>query len=211
MTIQVRDTLQVKFGKIDQAVSLFTGSHSFTPFNDPALHLNVLTDISGPMYTLVVEVVVPGLGEFERVREQSFQQPGYAEWFQQFQLYVEGGKREYYTVEGSYASWTRPGLIVVREIYRTYKWQIETAINLLKRYGGLLVDRGVGKIPRILTDASGPMFQAVIEIETESMSAWETQRRAVYQQVEFQVWFNQMLTAVEAGTHDFYRVEYTGG
>jgi hypothetical protein len=43
------------------------------------------------------------------------------------------------------------------------------------------------------------------------MSAWETQRRAVYQDVEFKVWFNQMLTAVEAGAHEFYRVEYTGG
>jgi hypothetical protein len=211
MTIQVRDTLQVKFGKIDQAVSLFTGSHAFTPYTDPAFHLNVLTDISGPMYTMVVEIVVPDLGEFERVRDQSYQQPGFEDWFKQFQLYVEGGKREYYTVEDSYASWSRPGLIVVREVYRTYKWQIETAVSLLKRYGGLLVDSGVGSVPRILTDASGPMFQAVIEVETESMSAWETQRRAVYQEVEFRVWFNQMLTAVEAGAHEFYRVEYTGG
>jgi hypothetical protein len=81
----------------------------------------------------------------------------------------------------------------------------------LKRYGGLLVAHGVGKNPRILTDASGPMFRAVIEIETESMSAWETQRREVYRQVEFQVWFNQMVAAVEAGRHDFYRVENTHG
>jgi len=39
----------------------------------------------------------------------------------------------------------------------------------------------------------------------------ETQRRKTYQAVEFQVWFNQMLTAVEAGEHGFYRVEYTAG
>jgi hypothetical protein len=209
MTIQVRDTLQVKFGKIDQAVALFTGSHSFTPFNDPKYQLNILTDISGPMYTLVNEFIMPDLGEFERVREQSFQQAGYASWFKQFQLFVEGGKREYYTVEGQYAAWPQPGLMVVRETYHTYKWQIETAVSLLKRYGGLLIDRGVGRSPRILTDASGTMFQAVIEIETDSMSSWEAQRRETYQQVEFQVWFNQMLTAVEAGSHEFYRVEYT--
>lgn len=205
--IQVRDTLNVKFGKIDQAVDLFSGSHPAAPFAEAEYQLSVLTDVSGPMYTLINEFVVPDLGKFEAARERSFAQPGFAEWFNQFQLFVEGGRREYYNVEGEYASWSRPGMIVVREVYRTYKWQIETAVSLLKRYGGLLADHGVGKNPRILTDASGEMFRAVIEIETESMSAWEMQRREVYRQVEFQVWFNQMVAAAEAGRHDFYRVE----
>jgi hypothetical protein len=209
--IQIRDTLQVKFGKIDQAVELFTGSYQFAPFGAQDFHLNVLTDISGPMYTLINEFVAPNLGEFEVARDQSFTQAGHEEWFRQFQLYVEGGKRDYYTIEGKYQSWTRPGLIVVRETYHTFKWQIHHAVSLLERYGGLLADRGVGQNPRILTDASGPMFQAVIEIETESMSDWELRRREVYQQAEFQTWFMQMLTSVEAGAHEFYRVEFTGG
>lgn len=209
--IQIRDTLQVKFGSIDQAVDLFTDPEAGAPYSAPEYHLNVLTDVSGPMYTLINEIVVPSLGDFEEVRDKSFSQPGFEDWFKQFQLYVEGGRREYFTVEGDYTPWSRPGVIVVREAYRAYKWQIQTAVSLLKRYGGLLVDRGVGKNPRILTDASGPMFQAVIEIETESMSAWETRRREVYEQVEFQVWFNQMQTAVESGVHDFYRVEFTAG
>ncbi|NLG96917.1 MAG: hypothetical protein GX491_06110 [Chloroflexi bacterium] len=209
--IQIRDTLQVKFGSIDQAVDLFTDPEAGAPYSAPEYHLNVLTDVSGPMYTLINEIVVPSLGDFEEVRDKSFTQPGFEDWFKQFQLYVEGGRREYFTVEGDYTPWSRPGVIVVREAYRAYKWQIQTAVSLLKRYGGLLVDRGVGKNPRILTDASGPMFQAVIEIETESMSAWETRRREVYEQVEFQVWFNQMQTAVESGVHDFYRVEFTAG
>lgn len=209
--IQIRDTLQVKFGSIDQAVELFTDPKAGAPYSTPEYHLDVLTDVSGPMYTLINEIVVPSLGDFEETRDNSFIQPGFEEWFKQFQLYVEGGRREYFTVEGDYTPWSRPGVIVVREAYRAYKWQIQTAVSLLKRYGGLLADREVGKNPRILTDASGPMFQAVIEIETESLSAWETRRREVYEQVEFQVWFNQMQTAVEAGVHDFYRVEFTAG
>ncbi len=210
--IQVRDTLQVKFGDIDQAVELFTQPASpVFPFSEPNYHLNVLTDISGPMYTLINEFVVPDLAEFEKVRNESYTKPGFDEWFRQFQLFVQGGQREYYTVEGKYASWSRPGLIVVREAYRTYKWQIRNAVSLLERYGGLLVDRGVGQKPRILTDASGPMFQAIIEIETDSMAAWENQRRQVFLQPEFRVWFVQLLTTVDAGSHEFYRVEYTNG
>jgi hypothetical protein len=145
------------------------------------------------------------------MRDRQFDQPEFDDWFKQFQLFIEGGRREYYNIEGSYETWSRPGVVVVRECYQAYKWQIQRAVELLQRYGGLLVDRGVGLNPRILTDASGTMFQAVIEIETESMSAWEDSRRTLFRQVEFQVWFNQMLAAVEAGSHEFFRVEYTGG
>lgn len=210
--IQIRDVLQVKFGKIDQAVELFTAppDHSLA-VTVPGHRFEALTDISGPMYTLVNTFVVNDLAEFTRLRDEQYREPAFDEWFRQFQLFVEGGRREFFTVEGAYNVWSKPGVVVVRECYRAYKWQIQNAVSLLQRYGGLLVDRGVGQNPRILTDASGPMFQAVIEIETGSMSAWESQRRELYRQVEFQVWFNQMQTAVDAGTHDFYRVEYAAG
>lgn len=209
--IQVRDVLQVKFGEIDQAVELFT--RSSTPLLDymtPDFHFNVLTDITGTMYTLVNEVVVESMGQFEAMRDRSFTQPGFDKWFSQFQMFVEGGQREYYNIEGPYTSWSRPGLMVVREVYRAYKWQIHTAVSLLQRYGALIVDRGVGQNPRILTDAGGQMFRAVIEVETDSMSTWENHRRSMFQQVEFQVWFNQLRSAVESGTHEFLRVEHTG-
>lgn len=210
--IQVRDIFQVKFGKIDQAVELFTRLPTPAPrYMATDVHFNVLTDISGAMYTLVNEFVIPDLGEWETMRDQTYGLPGFDAWFKQFQLFIEGGRREYYTVEEKYESWSRPGVIVVREPYRTHKWQIQTAVALLQRYGALLVDRGVGQRPRILTDASGPMFQAVIEVETDSMSTWESHRRTMFGEPEFQVWFVQLLNVVESGAHEFFKVEYTGG
>ena len=210
--IQIRDVLQVRFGKIDQAVELFT--QLSTPASERIMmgqHFEVLTDITGEMYSLVNAFVVENLAEFTVLREQQFSQPEFGEWFKQFQLFVEGGRREYYDVIGPLETWSQPGNMVVRETYRAYKWQIHTAVTLLQRYGGLLEFYGVGKNHRILTDISGPMFTAVIEVETENMSVWESQRRALYKEVEFQVWFNQMMTSVEAGTHEFFRVEYTSG
>ena len=210
--IQIRDVLQVKFGKIDQAVELFT--QLSTPQSEKVVmgeHFELLTDISGTMYSLVNEYIVPGMAEFIASREQQFAQPEFEKWFSQFQLFIEGGRRDYYTVEGELKTWSRPGVVVVRETYQAYKWQIHSAVALLKRYGGLLEHFGVGQNCRILTDFSGPMFQAVIEIETESMAAWESQRRSLYREVEFQVWFNQMMSCVEAGRHEFFRVEYVSG
>ncbi len=208
--IQVRDVLQVKFGKIDQAVELFT--QLSTPASKRIVmgkHFEVLTDITGEMYTLVNEFTVDDLAGFTVMRDQQFNQAEFDEWFQQFQLFIEGGRREFYNVEGTIHTWSQAGAVVVRETYQAYKWQIQTAVGLLKRYGGLLEYFGVGKNCRILTDASGPMFQVVIEVETENMSTWEDRRRTLYREVEFQVWFNQMMTSIQAGTHQFYRVEFT--
>jgi predicted HAD superfamily phosphohydrolase YqeG len=210
--IQIRDVLQVKFGKVDQAVELFT--QLSLPVSERVVmgqHFEVLTDITGKMYNLVNEFVVENMAEFRQMREKQFAQPEFERWFKQFQLFVEGGQREYYNVEGKIQTWSRRGVTVVREAYQAYEWQIQTAVGLLQRYGGLLEFFNVGSKPRILTDISGPMFQAVIEIETESLSAWESHRRTLYREVEFQVWFNQMMTSVEAGTHEFFRVEYTSG
>lgn len=209
---QVGDVLHAKFGKVDEAVELFKNFPNLpAAYTQAKLHFNVMTDISGPMYTLVNEFATETIGEWERLIEQIYAMPDYQSWFKQFQLYIEGGRREYYHVEGMYENWSRPGVMVVRQAYRAYKWQIQQAVSLMQRYGALLVDRNVGLRPRILTDASGQMFQAIIEIETESMSAWEEHRRSLFQQPAFQVWFVQMTNAVEAGAHEFYRVEHTPG
>ena len=207
--IQVRDVFQVKFGSIDQAVALFARLPQISAGHAAAnSHYHVLTDISGPMYTLVTELMLESIGDWEKVRDATFESPDFNEWFTQFQLYVEDGRREFYTVEGECEDWSRPGVIVVREVYHALKWQIRPAVALIQRYGALLVDQGVGQRPRILTDASGPMFQVVIEIETDSMSAWETHRRTMFKRPEFQVWFTQLLTQVKSGSHEFFRVEH---
>lgn len=209
--IQVRDILQVRFGKIDQAIELFTKLPAPRPrFMGIDDHFNMLTDISGAMYTLVNEFTVGSLGEWENERDQVYAQPNFDAWFKQFQLFVEGGRREYYTIEGKYGSWSRPGVIVVREQYRVHKWQVQTAVSLLERYGALLEDRGVGRNPRIMTDAGGPMFQAVIEVETDNMAKWENDRRNMFRQPEFEVWFVQLQAVVEFGQHEFFKVEYAG-
>ncbi len=210
--IQVRDVFQIKFGSIDQAVALFTRLPQAAPSYSPtSVHYHVLTDISGPMYTLVAEYMAENMAEWEKMRDAGFAAPDFADWFKQFQLFVEDGRREYFMLEGESEDWSQPGVIIAREVYQAYKWQIHPAVALLQRYGALLVDRGVGHRPRILTDASGPMFRAVIEIETEGLAKWEAQRRDMFEQAEFQVWFKQLVTVVKGGAHEFFRVEASAG
>jgi len=203
--IQVRDVHQLKFGRIDQAVDLFR--HLPQAAGHSEIRLHGMTDISGPMYTFVTEMAMSSLAQWETVRTSIFDGPGYGDWFKQFQLVVESGRTEFYTIEGEHAGWSMPGALVVREVYRSLKWQIRPTVALLQRYGALLVDSQVGRHPRILTDVSGDMFTVVIEIETEELSDWEKHRREMYTRPEFQVWFAQLSSSVEKGWHEFYRLE----
>ncbi len=206
--IQVRDVYQLKFGRIDQAVNLFERMPGVAgPRPEITYRQAALTDISGPMYTFVSELLVPSLAEWEAGRTQVFDRPGFDSWFKEFQQIVQTGHQDFYTLEADHPGWSRPGVVVVRECYRALKWQIRQAVALLQRYGALLEDTGVGRRPRILTDLSGEMFNAIIEIETDDLAVWEASRRELYQRPEFQVWFAQLSSIVESGTHEFYRVE----
>lgn len=204
--IQVRDIYQLRFGRVDQAVDLFSRLPTKAVGPAPLQH-HALTDISGSMYTFVSELLVSNLAEWDHIRTGFFEQAGFSEWFKEFQLIVQSGRQEFFTVECEHTGWSRPGVVVVREVYHALKWQIRPAVDLLLRYGALLEDNGVGRNCRILTDLSGQMFRAIIEIETEGLSEWETQRRKLYQLPEFQAWFAQLGSKVEGGSHEFYRVE----
>jgi hypothetical protein len=206
--IQARTVYQLKFGKIDQAVGLFKRVPKFVALPDGVkVHHHLLTDISGPMYTLVEEIMLPDFEHWETGREAIFRHPEFAEWYQGFQRVVESGDHEFFTVEGDYSEWSRPGALVVRQVFRAHQWQVHAAVNLLQRYGALQAQAGAGRNPRILTDISGPLFQVVIEIETDGLSEWEAHRREMFQQPEFQVWFLQLVNQVDQGRHEFYRVE----
>jgi hypothetical protein len=206
--IQVRDVFQLKFGRIDQAVDLFKQLPAISGAEPSGIRQQGLTDISGAMYTFVTEMAVPSMAQWESVRTSVFDRSGYGDWFKQFQLIVDHGRLEMFTVEGDHGGWSRPGAVVVREVYRALKWQIRPTVALLQRYGALLEDSQVGRNPRVLTDLSGEMFTCVIEIETDELSDWEKHRREMYKRPEFQAWFAQLGSSVEQGWHEFYRVEF---
>jgi hypothetical protein len=204
--IQIRDIYQLRFGRVDQAVALFSRLPR-TAIGPAPLQHHALTDISGSMYTFVSELLVSSLAEWDHIRNDFFDQKGFAEWFREFQLIVQSGRQEFFTVECEHTGWSQPGVVVVREVYHALKWQIRPAVNLLLRYGALLEDNRVGRNCRILTDLSGQMFRAIIEIETPGLSEWEAHRRELYKLPDFQAWFTQLASAVEGGSHEFYRVE----
>ena len=59
---------------------------------------------------------------------------------------------------------------------------------------------------RILTDASGPFFTVVTEIEIEGFAEWPQLTAAELALPEFPDWFARMVPLVESGRREFYHV-----
>ena len=59
---------------------------------------------------------------------------------------------------------------------------------------------------RILTDATGPFFTVVTEVEVESFAAWEGSFRESMARPWIGEWFGRMMPLVESGSREFYNI-----
>jgi hypothetical protein len=99
--VVIRNVFRLKFGKAREAVALFkegiaiqkrVGASTSVSFST-----RLLTDVTGPFYTVVLELMVPSLSAFEAAAPQLM---GDKEWqanYQKISALVESGYREIFT------------------------------------------------------------------------------------------------------------------
>jgi hypothetical protein len=209
--IQVREAYQVRFGRIDMAVDYWSRLPREVPqWPQSRAEFEVLTDLSGEMYTLVVARHVPSVDVWQDSVGRLTVDPAYQGWFRSFKQFGEDGRREFLSVEQPNDGWSERGAVVVRSCFRALEWRQAEALELVKTYGALLVDQGVGRRPRVLSELSGPLFNVIIEIETANLKDWDDHRRTMFRDAQFQVWFQRLMGCVSHGTHDFYTVAGPG-
>jgi hypothetical protein len=154
----------------------------------------------------VASWILPSPAAWEQARDASFSHASFQEWFRPFRQYIEDGRRDFYTVEHGNQGWSGAGAVVIRGCFRALEWRAHEAVELMATYGAMLVDCGAGSRPRIPADASGPMFNVVIEVETKDPKTWDKHRRTMFLDPQFQVWFHKSPPCVSHGSHEFYTV-----
>ena len=96
--IVVRDVFQARYGKGDELVALMKEMmQASPPGSGPAMR--ILTDRSGPFFTVVTETQVESMGEWERMMAESFGDARFEGLFARMVPLVESGRREFYHVE----------------------------------------------------------------------------------------------------------------
>jgi len=95
--ILVRDVFQATYGKGDELVSLFK------EFNEKFAHerpgYRILTDASGPFFTIVTEMEFESMAEWEGGMAEFFSKPEFGDWFARMTPFVENGRRDFYNIE----------------------------------------------------------------------------------------------------------------
>jgi hypothetical protein len=96
--ILVRDIFQLKFGKAREAKALW--KEGAAGMNKAGMKVDrILTDLTGPYYTLVMETSHNSLTDFEKAMKQETGTDEFRKFYQKFVELVESGRREIFTVE----------------------------------------------------------------------------------------------------------------
>ncbi len=97
--ILVRNVFQLKFGKAREATALMKENEALVKRhgNPPTRYL---TDLSGPFYTLVMEMTFDSLAALEQSQRDMMSSKEFSDWYQKFIPLVESGHRELFTVVG---------------------------------------------------------------------------------------------------------------
>ena len=94
--ILIRDVFEAKYGKGAELVALFREFGGQLPEN---VRPRILTDLSGTFFTVVHEMEVANLAEWERLSAEVFASADFGEWFGRMMPLTESGRREFYTIE----------------------------------------------------------------------------------------------------------------
>jgi hypothetical protein len=98
--IVIRNVFQLKFGKAREAVALMKESLAIQKrvMSGVDYSSRVLTDVTGPFYTLVLEITVPSLSAFESSGPRLFGDKEWQAHYQKVTALVESGYREVFSI-----------------------------------------------------------------------------------------------------------------
>ncbi len=96
--ILIRNVFRLKFGKAREAVALMKEGIALQTRAGAPFTSRLLTDVTGPFYTLVLELTVPSLASFEADAPRYMADKDFQANYQKFQPLVESGFREVFTI-----------------------------------------------------------------------------------------------------------------
>lgn len=98
-------------------------------------------------------------------------------------------------------------MLLVRQVFQAKYGRGDELVALFKEFNTRMQEAG-GTAPRfrLLTDASGPFFTVVTEIEVENFATWEGAFRESMARPWMGEWFSRMMPLVESGSREFYNI-----
>ena len=96
--IVIRNVFRLKFGKAREAVALFKEAVAIQKRAGATFAARILTDVTGPFYTVVLELTVADLSTFETEAPRFMAGQEFQANYQKLVPLVESGHREIFTI-----------------------------------------------------------------------------------------------------------------
>jgi len=98
--VVIRNVFRLKFGKAKEAVALFKEGIAIQKRVGSNLNFStrLLTDLTGPFYTVVLEISVPNLATFEAEAPRLMGDKDWQANYQKSSALIDSGYREIFTV-----------------------------------------------------------------------------------------------------------------
>lgn len=96
-------------------------------------------------------------------------------------------------------------MLIARQVFQAKYGRGDELVALFREFNERIKDSSMSRF-RILTDATGPFFTVVTEVEVESLAAWETGFSDMMNQPWMGEWFGRMMPLVESGSREFYHL-----
>jgi hypothetical protein len=96
--IVVRNVFRLKFGKTREALAVMKEGIAIQKRAGVDISQRLLTDVTGPFYTLVLELTLPSLAALEATAPRIMGDKDWQANYQKFLPLVESGHREVFTI-----------------------------------------------------------------------------------------------------------------
>jgi hypothetical protein len=98
--IVIRNVFQLKFGKTREAIALMREGLAIQKRAVTGVDFStrLLTDVTGPFYTMVLELTLPNMAAFESYGPKLFADKDWQAYYQKLAPLVESGHREIFTI-----------------------------------------------------------------------------------------------------------------
>ena len=98
--VVIRNVFRLKFGKAKEAVALFKEGIAIQKKNETRVSFatRLLTDVTGPFYTVVLEITVPNMSAFESEAPRLMGDKDWQANYQKISALVESGYRDIFTI-----------------------------------------------------------------------------------------------------------------
>ncbi len=97
--LRARQVFQAKYGRGNELVGLFQEfNRRMQEEGGYAPHFRILTDATGPFFTVITEIEVASFAAWEGEFSTAMNRPWMGEWFSRMMPLVESGRREFYTI-----------------------------------------------------------------------------------------------------------------